>query len=151
MLFMGSDHAGFSLKQALIQKYQDRIELNDLGTNSEESCDYPDYALKVAEAVKRTPDSFGLLICGTGVGMSIAANKVCGIRAACVSEEKSAEMARKHNNAQILCLGSRIIDIETASKCLDIFLSTSFDSGHERHQRRLQKIQKIEEQEGRCS
>lgn len=143
-LFVGSDHAGFELKENLKEVFSSKLEIEDLGTYSSESCDYPDFAEKVANAVLQNPGSFGLLICGTGVGMSIAANKIKGVRAACVSEEKSAALAREHNDAQILCLGARIIELEQAKKCLESFLKAQFESEHERHRRRIEKIHLLE-------
>ncbi len=143
-LYVGADHAGFELKEQIVRELKSKITIEDLGTQSTESCDYPVYAEKVANAVVRDRGTFGLLICGTGIGMSIAANKVNGIRAASASEKKSAEMARKHNDAQILCLGARIIDFKTALQCLTIFLQTSFDHSHSRHERRINEIFEIE-------
>ena len=144
MLFVGSDHAGFELKSKLIDRFKSKIEIKDLGTEGSDSVDYPIFAEKVANEVLKNPESLGLLICGTGEGMCMAANKVKGIRAAVVSEPKSAQMVREHNDAQILCMGGRIIDEETASKCLETFLNSKFDSSHPRHGRRIEQIKKIE-------
>lgn len=145
MLFIASDHAGFEMKAALIKKLAGQsISVTDLGTNSTESCDYPDFAVKLCHEVLKDSENRGLLICGTGIGMSIAANKVKGVRAACVSESKSAEMSRAHNNAQVLCLGARIISVETALECLNVFLKTKFDLDNPRHQRRIDKMAAIE-------
>ncbi len=144
--FVGADHAGFELKRHLIDFLKNKsISVEDFGTNSSESCDYPDFAVRVCQSVLKTPGSLGLLICGSGIGMSIAANKVRGIRAAVVSDEKSAALARQHNNAQILCLGARIVNAETAERCLDAFMTAQFESSHLRHQRRIDLITKIEE------
>lgn len=137
---VGCDHAGFALKQELIQHLKERgFETTDYGTYSEESCDYPDYAKKVADAIVQGRAQTGLLVCGTGIGMSIAANKVKGIRAAVLSDEFSARATREHNDANILCLGARVVDRETAVKLLDIFLDTPFSNG-ENHVRRISKL-----------
>lgn len=143
-LFVGADHAGFDLKEYLKKQFSSRVEMIDLGTHSTDSADYPDFARMVAEAVLSNENSLGLLICGTGIGMSIAANKIKGIRAACVSEEKSARLAREHNNAQILCLGARIVSEEKAALCLESFLNADFESEHPRHLRRIQKLHNFE-------
>lgn len=143
-VFLGSDHAAYSHKQAIIKHLnKDGFVIEDLGPHNEDSCDYPDYAKKVAEAVVKE-NCLGILICGTGIGMSMAANKVRGIRAALCCNEYMAEMAREHNNANVLCLGARVISEEEAIKISDKFLKTDF-SGDERHSRRVCKIMKIEE------
>jgi len=146
MLFVGSDHAGFELKSKLIDRFKSKLEIKDLGTDSTENVDYPLYAEKVAQEVLKKPESLGLLICGTGEGMCMSANKVKGIRAAVVSEPKSAQMAREHNDAQILCMGGRIMEEEKAAECLDAFLSARFDSSHPRHKRRIDLMSKIEKE-----
>lgn len=141
MIAVGSDHAGFELKNQLIRHLQDQgYEVKDYGTYSEESCDYPDYAKPVAHAVANGEATMGLLVCGTGIGMSLAANKVKGIRAAVLSDEFSAEATRSHNDANILCLGARVVDEEKAVKLLDIFLDTPF-SNEEKHCRRISKLE----------
>ncbi len=141
MIAVGSDHAGYELKNQLIEHLKNRgYEVKDYGTYSEESCDYPDYAQKVANAVAAGEAQQGLLVCGTGIGMSIAANKVKGIRAAVLSDEFSAEATRSHNDANILCLGARVVDYAKAEKLLDIFLDTPF-SAEEKHIRRISKIE----------
>jgi len=147
ILFWGADHAGFELKQQLIEHFKKKLICEDLGTDSLESCDYPDLAEAVAKRVLSEPGSLGVLICGTGLGMSMAANKVHGIRAGAVSESFSAEMARRHNDAQILCVGSRVVSFDKARDCVEAFLSAEFDTENPRHLRRIQKIQKIEESE----
>lgn len=144
MIFVGADHAGFDLKNKLVEHLKKKHEVEDFGTFSDESTDYPNYAVRVARAVLKEEGSFGILICGTGLGMCMTANKVDGIRAAAVSESKSAEMARAHNNAQVLCLGARIVDLDTAIECVDTFLKTEFDADHPRHARRVEKIAKVE-------
>ena len=145
MLFIGSDHAGFELKAQVLGALRlQNIEVEDCGTDSSQSCDYPLIADAVAQKVLASKDALGILICGSGIGMSIAANKVRGIRAACVSEVQSAELCRQHNNAQILCIGARIVSFETAMKCVNAFLSASFDVSHPRHQRRINQISDME-------
>ena len=141
MIAVGSDHAGFELKQELLRHLKERgFETTDYGTYSEQSCDYPDYARKVADAVVQGQAQTGLLVCGTGIGMSIAANKVKGIRAAVLSDAFSARATREHNDANILCLGARVVDTQTAVKLLDIFLDTPFSNG-ENHVRRISKLE----------
>jgi len=142
MIALGSDHAGFGLKEKIKQYLEKKgLEIKDYGCFSEESVDYPDYAEKVARAVSSNEAEKGILICGTGIGMSIAANKVSGIRAAVCWDEKSAEMSRRHNDANILCIGARLIDQELALRIVDIWLSTDFDGG--RHVKRVKKINAI--------
>ena len=114
-----------------------------MGTNSEESCDYPIFAEKTAKKVANTENAKGILVCGSGIGVSIAANKVHGIRAALCMNEELAEMSRRHNDANILCLGARYTDLETAKNIIRIFLSTEFEGG--RHERRVQEIKDIEQ------
>ncbi|MFH0874841.1 MAG: ribose 5-phosphate isomerase B [archaeon] len=143
MLFIGSDHGGYKLKEEIC-RYLDSngISFNDLGIYSEESCDYPDVAEKVCKDIL-SHGGKGILFCGTGIGMSIAANKYKGIRAAVAWNEFTAEMAAKHNDANILCLGGRVIESILAKKLVDIFLNTSFEGG--RHKTRIDKIKRIEE------
>lgn len=144
MIAIGSDHAGFELKQVIMKHLEERnIEFKDYGTYSADSCDYAVYAEKTARAVVDGECELGLLFCGTGVGISIAANKVKGIRACCCSDLFSAEMTRMHNNANMLCLGGRVITPEKAIELVDIFLDTPF-SGEERHQRRIDQIIDLE-------
>ena len=141
MIAAGSDHAGFEMKNALIEHLRERgYEVKDYGCFSAESCDYPDFAKQVAEAVANGEAEKGMLICGTGIGMSIAANKVKGIRAAVLTEEFSAQATREHNDANIICMGARVLDIEKATKLLDIFMDTEFSNG-ENHIRRIGKIE----------
>ena len=141
MIAAGSDHAGFEMKNALIEHLKERgYEVKDYGCYSAESCDYPDFAKQVAEAVANGEAEKGMLICGTGIGMSIAANKVKGIRAAVLTEEFSAQATREHNDANIICMGARVLDIEKATKLLDIFMDTEFSNG-ENHIRRIGKIE----------
>ncbi len=141
MIAVGSDHAGYELKNQLIEHLRNRgYEVKDYGTYSEASCDYPDYAKQVANAVAGGEAEQGLLVCGTGIGMSMAANKVKGIRAAVLSDEFSAEATRSHNDANVLCLGARVVDYAKAEKLLDIFLDTPF-SAEEKHIRRISKLE----------
>ncbi len=144
MIALGSDHAGYELKLAIAEHLKERnIEFKDYGTYSTDSCDYAVFAEKTARAVVDGECELGLLFCGTGVGISIAANKVKGVRACCCSDLFSAEMTRLHNNANILCLGGRVVTVEKAKELVDIFLDTPF-SGEERHQRRIDQITAIE-------
>jgi ribose 5-phosphate isomerase B len=152
---IGSDHAGFRLKEELKGVLADMgYEVRDLGTCSEESCDYPDFALAVAESVSRGEAGRGLLVCGSGAGMTITANKVPGIRAVTCNEPYTAELCRFHNDANVISMGSRIIDVEHARKILEIFLETGFEGENEsgaRHARRLEKIRDIERKYGKES
>lgn len=140
---VGSDHGGFQLKSKIIAYLKENhMQVNDVGTHDEVSCDYPDYAKAVAEEVTGGDCQYGILVCGTGLGITIAANKVQGVIAAPVSDCYSAEMARKHNNANILGLGQRVVGEGLALKIVDTFLNTAFEGG--RHQKRVDKIKKIE-------
>lgn len=140
---IGSDHAGFSLKKHVIEHLKEKgIELKDFGTYTNESCDYPDFALKVAEEVAAKSYDLGVLVCGTGIGISIAANKVPGIRAAACSDTFSAHACREHNNANIIAFGERIVGPGLACDIVDAFLASEFQGG--RHQRRIDKIAEIE-------
>lgn len=133
------DHAGIDLKRVLIAAIEKRgFEVRDLGTHTTDSCDYPDYAHALGSAIERGDVEQGLLVCGTGVGMSIAVNRHAGVRAVVCSEALSARMSRKHNNANVLCLGARVIGQDTALDILDAFLSTDFEGG--RHANRVAKI-----------
>ena len=142
-IIIGSDHAGFDLKREIKRHLKDlNYEFEDLGCYSKESCDYPDYGFKVAERVAKE-NGKGILICGSGIGMSIAANKVKGVRAALCQNEEEAKLSREHNNSNILCLGARIISPENAKNIVKIWLETKF-SGEERHERRIKKITNFE-------
>jgi ribose 5-phosphate isomerase B len=146
MIALGCDHGGINLKTAIINYLKEKnIEYKDFGCYSEESVDYPIYAYKVATAVANGEYELGILCCGTGIGISIAANKVKGIRAAVVSNEFGAEMTRRHNNANILCMGGRVTTEEDAVKFTDIFINTPFSSDEERHTRRVQMLKEIED------
>ena len=140
---MGADHAGYLLKDRIRQYVTDRgHQVIDEGTNTSDSVDYPDYALKVAEDVVAGRAERGILVCGSGIGMAITANKVPGIRAANIVSVYEAQMAREHNNLNILALGARIIDETTAAHIVQIWLDTPFSGG--RHSARLEKIYDIE-------
>ena len=137
---VGSDHGGFKLKQKIIEYLRNKnIDFKDFGTFDEESCDYPDYAKKVASEVAIGNFEKGILICGTGIGVSIAANKVKGIRAALCSDTFSAKMTRAHNDSNILCLGQRVTGEGLALEILDAWLNTEFEGG--RHKQRVSKIE----------
>jgi ribose 5-phosphate isomerase B len=143
MMVIGSDHGGLELKSVLIEALRQRgLDPRDMGTDNGESVDYPDFAEKVAAAVSRGEAACGVLICGTGIGMSIVANKFPGVRAALVTDEFMARMAKEHNNANILVLGGRVLDAPTANRIVGIWLDASYEGG--RHQRRLDKIASIE-------
>lgn len=139
-----ADHGGFKLKDKLVAYLQAKgIETVDFGTNSADSVDYPDYAHPLCEAVASGDCDFGVLVCSTGIGMSMAANKHKGIRAACCSETISAGLTRAHNNANVLCLGEFIVGEHTAKEMVDIFISTPFSEG-ERHIRRINKVNSLD-------
>ena len=141
---LGSDHGGYSLKQSLIPFLQERdIQVADAGTNNgEDSVDYPDFAERVALLVSHGEVDAGILVCGTGIGISIAANKIPGIRAALVTDVFMARMAKEHNNANILVLGGRVLDEQKACDLVGAWLDAAFEGG--RHQGRLDKIAKLE-------
>ncbi|MBN2504461.1 MAG: ribose 5-phosphate isomerase B [Bacilli bacterium] len=142
---IGSDHAGFAYKEPIIELLRQlEHEVFDLGTNSETSTDYPVYAFKVGEAIRDKIADLGILICGTGIGVSIAANKVKGVRAGACQSEFAAKMMREHNDANILCLGSRINTLEEALNFVKIYLQSEYSAGP-RHQRRIDIIYKYEE------
>ncbi|SHN68453.1 ribose-5-phosphate isomerase [Fervidobacterium gondwanense DSM 13020] len=141
---IGSDHAAFELKERIVEHLKkSEVEVIDCGTYSIESVDYPDYAKKVAEKVVKKECDYGILLCGTGIGMSIAANKVKGIRAALCLFPDMATYARRHNNANILVLPGRLMGIELAKWTVDAFLAAEFEGG--RHERRVKKIEELEE------
>ncbi len=137
---LAADHAGFALKEELRTELdQAGVEYIDLGTNSTDSVDYPDFGRAVAEAIAGGRANRGVIICGTGIGISIAANRISGVRAAVCHDATTARLAREHNDANVLALGARIVGGEVAKDCLHAFLSTPFDGG-ERHQRRVKKL-----------
>lgn len=140
---IGADHRGYELKE-LIKNYltSEGYAVLDLGTNSKDSVDYPDFAVKVATSVKEGQAKYGIAICGSGIGVSIAANKVKGIRAVNATSEIITEMSRKHNNANVICFGADTTDFETAKKYLNIFFNTEFEQ-EERHIRRVNKLDSL--------
>ena len=143
MLVIGSDHGGLELKAAIVKALLARdLEISDCGTENGDSVDYPDFAEKVAGAVSRGEAQLGILVCGTGIGMSIAANKYPGVRAALVTDEFMAQMAKEHNDANILVLGGRVLAEGQALKMVSVWLDSSYEG--DRHQRRLDKISQIE-------
>lgn len=143
MIALGADHGAYALKEKL-KEYLDNqgYSYRDLGCYSEESCDYPAYGRAVGEAVARGDCSEGIVLCTTGIGISIAANKVNGIRCALCCDSFSAEMARRHNNANVLALGAGITGVKLAERIVDVFLKTEFEGG--RHGRRVQMISDME-------
>ena len=134
-IYIASDHAGFALKSKLCDRFESLV---DLGTNSEESVDYPDFAHKLTNEVLKDAGNLGILICGTGVGMSMAANRVKGIRAGLVTNNEIARLIRQHNNANVLVLPGRFMDEKEAIKSVKTFIETEFEAG--RHQARIDKI-----------
>jgi ribose 5-phosphate isomerase B len=145
-LAIGSDHAGFPLKSRLVAWLKSpaggRHQVKDLGTTGLDSCDYPDFAAAVGQAVKRGAASRGILICGTGIGMGMAANKIPGIRAAVTWNPATATLAAEHNDANVLCIPARFVGPKKAEQMLRAFLKTPFGGG--RHNRRVQKIKNLE-------
>ena len=143
---LGADHAGYQLKDQIKQHLEQQgISVRDEGTSSPESVDYPDFARAVAHDVSAQRADLGILVCGSGIGMAITANKVDGIRAANVSTEYEAQMSREHNNANVLALGARIVNPDVAFRIVDKWLATQFAGG--RHERRVEKIMAIEKEE----
>ena len=138
-IFISSDHAGYQLKEA-IKDYLSKKKMNfqDLGPNNNDRVDYPDFAHKVARKVKTSKKNFGILVCGSGMGMSIAANRHKNIRAAQCFNSKSTKLSRLHNDANIITLGSRLLTKKNALNCINIFLNTKFEGG--RHTKRIRKI-----------
>jgi ribose 5-phosphate isomerase B len=140
---LGSDHGGFELKEAIKNYLKERgIEYIDFGTDSTDSVDYPEFAEKVSKAVISGDGTKGILCCGTGIGISIAANKIPGIRCAVVSDTYSAQMSREHNNANVLALGGRVVGVGLALHIVEVWLNTEFSGG--RHQNRINLITDIE-------
>ena len=138
-IVIASDHAGYSLKE-YVKKFLNRkkLQIKDVGANSNEKVDYPDYAHKLSKVIKKNQKSIGVLICGSGQGMIMAANKHKNIRAALCYNVKSTKLSRLHNDANVITLGSRLISKKNALKCLNIFLKTKFEGG--RHKKRIRKI-----------
>ena len=144
-IFIAADHGGFELKNHLVKHLEATSRhVIDLGTHSTASVDYPDYASLVAEKVllPTTPPNVGILVCGSGIGISIAANKIKGIRCGLCHDHYTAVMTRRHNNANVLALGGRVVGVEVAKEIVDAFLETAFDGGH--HQARIDKIHALE-------
>lgn len=138
-LIIGNDHAGFKLKKSLVQFLREKsVEVEDIGTGSDDSVDYPDYGYKVARSVAGGAFDQGILICGSGAGMSIVANKVPGIRAALVASSEQAELSKKHNDANILVFAGRFMDVETAKDAVWKWINAEFEGG--RHSQRVHKI-----------
>jgi ribose 5-phosphate isomerase B len=145
MILLGSDHGGLALKESIKALLQERgIEFEDCGTNTTDSVDYPDFGEKVARRVSTGNAEKGILFCGTGIGMSIIANKFPGVRAALATDLFTAQMAKEHNNANILVLGGRVLQEDQARAMVALWLDSSFDGG--RHQQRLDKISQIEKE-----
>jgi ribose 5-phosphate isomerase B len=141
---VGSDHAGLSLKRELLKSLEGEFEVIDVGTYTEEPVDYPDIARDVCIRIINGEADCGILICGTGIGMSIAANKFPGIRAALVYSDETAILAKRHNNANVICLGGRTMKSEDAIRYVKLWLKENFEGG--RHERRINKISKFEEE-----
>lgn len=143
---IGADHAGYALKERLLGKLKAAgHEVADFGTHSTESTDYPDYAAAVGRAVVKNDAELGVLVCSSGVGMSIAANKIHGVRAALGTNPDEVSYTRRHNNANVLAIGAKYTDEATAEALVDTFLSTAFEGG--RHARRIEKINQLEQEE----
>lgn len=140
-ILIASDHAGFHLKEELKKHFTSEHEFIDFGPNSSDSVDYPDYAHILSQKISESKDSFGLLICGSGIGMSMVANRYKDVRAALCLNEKMAQLSREHNNANVLVLGSRLISCEEAIKCLIMFFKSKFEGN--RHQARLDKFNDV--------
>ena len=138
-IFISSDHAGYNLKELIKNKFKKRYKFQDLGTdNSKNSVNYPDYAHKLCKKVSLNSKNMGILVCGSGIGMSMAANRHRKIRAAVCYSVKNTKLSRLHNNANIITLGSRLTKKNIAFKCIEIFMNTKFEGG--RHKKRVKKI-----------
>lgn len=143
MIAIGSDHGGYLLKEEIKKHLEEKgYEFKDFGTDSTASCDYPVYAEKVCRAIQSGECEKGILVCGTGIGMSMCANKCKGIRAAVCGNHFSAEFTRRHNNANVLCLGARVIGSGVAMQLVDIFLTTEYEGG--RHEKRVEMMMELE-------
>lgn len=141
-IFIGSDHGGFELKLHIINCLKLHHNVIDKGCYNKEKCDYPDYALQVCEEVNKNNKSIGILICGTGIGMSIASNKIKNITCALCNDVYSAQMAKQHNNANVIALGAKIVTYELSMDIINTFINSNFDG--ERHEVRLHKIRMLE-------
>ena len=138
-IFISSDHAGYDLKEQIKKKFSKKLKFQDLGTSSSKvSVNYPDYAHKLCKKVANNTKNFGILVCGSGMGMSMAANRHKKIRAAVCYSVKNTKLSRLHNNANIITLGSRLTNKNTAFKCIEVFINTKFEGG--RHKKRVVKI-----------
>ena len=138
-IFISSDHAGYSLKEQIKKRFKNKYIFQDLGTdNSSKSVNYPDYAHKLCKKISKSSKNMGILVCGSGMGMSMAANRHKKIRAAVCYSVKNTKLSRLHNNANIITLGSRLTKKNTAFKCIDVFMKTKFEGG--RHNKRVKKI-----------
>lgn len=142
-IVIGSDHAGFEVKEKLKNILSQNYTVIDKGTHNEDSCDYPDFAKKVAWSIAQEKNQQGILVCGSGMGMAISANKVHGVRAALCPTTEHARLSRLHNDTNVLCLGSRLNSWEELVKITETWLGTSFEAG--RHQKRIDKIHEIEQ------
>ena len=143
-IYFASDHAGFSLRQTLLSHVEESgHDVVDLGPAEGPSVDYPDFGVKLATALQQNESSYGIAICGTGIGISMALNRFSCVRAALISQPFAAALARQHNNANVLVLGERLIEPDIAKQCVDHFLKTEFEGG--RHQRRVAKLSQIGE------
>jgi len=141
-IMVGCDHGGYPLKSAIVSYLQNRgYEVYDIGAHSAESCDYPEYAVRVARSVSGGEVERGILVCGSGIGMSIAANRIRGVRAVQPNEPYAAKMSRRHNNSNVLCLGGRLIGVDMATEIVDVWLNEPFEGG--RHQRRVELIDRL--------
>ena len=149
-VIIASDHAGLELRQELVAVLKERgVAFEDVGPTSRESVDYPDFARQVSRAVASGKFTHGVLVCGTGIGMSIVANKYRGVRAALCSSEFEARMSRAHNDANVLCVGQRVVGAGVARAILEAFLATPFEGG--RHEKRVQKIREAESERDEAS
>ena len=138
-LFISSDHAGYNLKEQIKKRFKNKYIFQDLGTDtSSKSVNYPDYAHKLCKKISKSSKNMGILVCGSGMGMSMAANRHKKIRAAVCYSVKNTKLSRLHNNANIITLGSRLTKKNTAFKCIDVFVNTKFEGG--RHKKRVRKI-----------
>ena len=147
-LVIGADHAGFKLKQDLAEHLREKgYEVRDIGTHDENAVDYPDLAAEVARSVGRGEFSRGLLVCGTGLGVAITANKVAGVRAVTANDPESARLSRAHNDANVLAIGARLVAADQARAIVDVWLTTDFEGG--RHKGRVDKISRVEAEERR--
>ncbi|MDR2822990.1 MAG: ribose 5-phosphate isomerase B [Mycoplasmataceae bacterium] len=144
-IYIANDHAGLEMKNAISTYLKTKYEIVNLGTNTKDSVDYPDYAFKLGEIVAKDKDSIGILICGTGFGMCLAVNKVKGIRAVNLVDVNTAPLAKQHNNANVICLSARFSSFENNQAIIEAFMDAQFET---RHQQRLDKVTKYEREHG---